>query len=274
MVGTIDPEKVKGSLESLTSIQNTAPAPTSAPTPSDTETLSQTPTRTPQPILISYQRYGGDGEGGGEFYSCIRWLAPYHRFVLYEDGQLVLYRSGIAQETHLSDPEITNLLQEISNTGFFEIQESEDAPDFVDIYDLPDNFQFGDGGPGSSIMVQDTFIHVRDELWDHLKPPVKNTISIITEYTPQGNLDPYIPNTLEMMVLSIENAESYGLDLPIPREWPAELFPLDYMYQYFDENISDDILNTNIFDSFPDESVFTYDGKEYLVVTCPNRFDY
>ena len=242
------------------------------PTQTSTPGTTSTPRKTPKPYLISYTRYGGDGEGSSELNSCIYWLAPHKRFILYPDGQLIYFKSGKLLETHLSDLEINKLLQDIESTGLFEIKKSKDAPDYYDIYNLPEDYNYGDGGPGSRVTVQGLSIPIRDSLWDYLIPSIEETVKIINEYEPVGNITPYIPSSLEMMVSSSEDPTFSSWTFPTTYKWPEELPPLPFFYKYFDELETENIMSTNIFKSFPDISKFLYDDIEYIVVTCPSEF--
>jgi len=265
--------------KTISSLSQVSPSPQNTKTqellpPSQTSTpgATSTPRKTPRPYLISYTQYGGDGEGSSELNSCIYWLAPHKRFFLYTDGQLIYFKSGVLLETYLTDLEINKLLRNIESTGFFEITESNDSPDYYDIYNLPEDYQYGDGGPGSRVTVQGLSIPVRDSLWDYLIPSVEDTISIINEYEPTGNIKPYVPSSLEMMVSSGEDPTFSCCTFPITYKWPEELPPLPFFYKYFNEQETEVVMSANIFKSFPDISRFIYDDIEYIVVTCPSGF--
>ncbi len=249
--------------------------PSEIPTMPSSTSVVETATVPPKARLISYVYYGGDGEASSELYTCENWLGPHERFILYDDGQLILYRSGSILETRLTQIEIQDLLSDLRSTGFHEIQESIGAPDGYDIYDLPDDYQYGDGGWGRGITIKGRSIVIRDPLWDFIIPTVVDTLAIIEGYEPARGLVPYIPSNLELYAIPRDSGfySSYFSEesFLLAQEWPSELPPLDQVFPYLDDNETAQVLNSDLFSSFPDVRPFIYDGTEYVVVTCPSR---
>jgi hypothetical protein len=279
---------ITGCAESIGSVpvtdEQTIGSSTSLPTdtyppsqPSETPTMPSSvsgveitdiPPKTP---LISYVLYGGDGEASSEWNTCQNWLGPHERFLLYDDGQLILYKSGSVVEARLTQFEIQDLLSDLESTGFHEIQESIEAPDGYDIYELPDDYQYGDGGWGRSIAIEGRSIHIRDELLDFIIPTIDDTITIIEGYEPAKGAVPYIPSNLEMFALSRDSGYLSEWSFPLAQEWPPEFPPIDHVFLFLDENETTLVLDTDLYSSFPDVRTFIYDGTEFIVFACPSR---
>ena len=247
--------------------------PSETPTVPGSTSLDETAAFPPKTRLISYIVYGGDGEASSEWNTCEYWLGPHERFLLYDDGQLILFRSGTILETVLTKIEIQSLLSDLESTGFYEIQESIEAPDGYDIYNLPDDYQYGDGGWGRSIAINGRSIHIRDSLWDFIIPAAEDTVAIIEGFEPARVAVPYIPSNIEMFVLPKDSGYFSERSFPIAQEWPSDLPPINQIPFFLDESETAQVLNIGLFSSFPDVRAFIYDGTEYIVITCPSRFN-
>jgi hypothetical protein len=236
---------------------------------SPTATLESS-TDLPQEPLVSYVVYGGDGEASSELNTCINWLSPYERFLLHDDGQLLQYKTGSILEARLSPVEIRDLLTRLERTGFHDIEETSESPDRYDIYNLPDDFQYGDGGWGRSITIQGQRIHIRDSLWEYIIPSIEDTLAIIESYEPPGGAAPYVPKKIEVFVLRKDSGLLPDSSFISASEWPSELPPIDRVW-FLDEAETALLLNTGLYTSFPDIRAFIYEGTEYVVVACPSR---
>jgi hypothetical protein len=232
----------------------------------------ETATVLPKAPLISYVIYGGDGEASSELNTCLNWTGPHERFLLYEDGQLFLYKSGSLLEAHLTQLEIQDLLSALDSTGFHEIEESIEAPDGYDTYILPDDYQYGAGGWGRRITIKGRSIHIRDSLWEFIIPSIEDTVRIIEDYEPARGAVAYVPSTLEIFVLPTESGYLSESSFQTAQEWPPELPPIDQIW-FLDEKETDMLLNTGLFSSFPDIQAFKSNGIEYVVITCPSHLE-
>jgi hypothetical protein len=237
---------------------------------SSTATVLETATALSRAPLISYVVYGGDGEASSELNTCIHWLGPRERFLLYDDGQLFLYKSGSILEAHLSQVEIQDLLSSLERSGFYEIEDSIEAPDGYDIYDLPEEYQYGDGGWGRRITVEGRSIHIRDSLWEYIIPAIEDTLNLIETYEPPGGAVPYVPIEIEVYVLPEDSGYLSENSFESAHEWPSELPPINQVW-ILDEKETEIFLSAGMFSSFPDVQALISDGTEYEVITCPSR---
>jgi hypothetical protein len=236
---------------------------------SSTSAVLVTATALPETPLISYVVYGGDGEASSELNTCVNWLAPHERFALYDDGQLIQYKSGSIIEAQLTPSEIQDLISRLERTGFREIEETSKAPDGYDIYNLPDDYQYGDGGWGRSIAIRGRRIHIRDSLWDYIIPSIEDTLKLIETYEPPGGAAPYLPSEIEVFVLPKDSGYLPEELFESATEWPSELPPIDQVW-FLDEADTATLLSTSLYTSFPDIRAFRYEGTEYVVVSCPS----
>ena len=248
----------------------------SPPQPSSAQGLSSTAAvlETAKPLakapLISYVVYGGDGEASSELNTCMNWLGPNERFVLYDDGQLLQYKSGRILEARLTPFEIQDLLSRVERTGFHEIEETSEAPDGYDIYNLPDDYQYGDGGWGRSIEISGRRIDIRDSLWEYIIPSIEDTLKLIETYEPHGGTSPYVPREIEVFALPKDSGYLPEESFESATEWPSELPPLGQVW-FLDEADTAALLDTGMYISLPDIRAFIYEGTEYAVVACPSR---
>jgi len=173
-----------------------SPSFTPAP-PTRTPKPSATPLPTPKPYLIKL--FQGAGDGVDEMYICLHIYAPFPRFILYEDGQLIFYDKGRLLEVFLTGAEISNLLGKIEETGYFKIGDS-----FEEQYDLPAGIQYGEGGWGVSVSVKGKDAYIHPELNQYLIQPIKDTVSIIQAYQTKGNVKPYLPEKIELWTATID----------------------------------------------------------------------
>ena len=244
--------------------------------PSETRGLSspavmaETVTVLPKEPLISYVMYGGDGEASSELNTCIHWLSPHERFVLYDDGQLLQYKSGSIFEARLTPFEIQDLISRLEQTGFHEIEDTSEAPDGYDIYNLPDDFQYGDGGWGRSITIEGQRIHIRDSLWEYIIPSIEETLNIIETYEPPEVAVPYVPGEIEVFVLPKESGYLPDKSFESALEWPPELPPIDQVW-FLNKAETAILLSKGLYTDFPDIRAFVSKGTEYVIVACPSR---
>lgn len=257
------------------------PAPTliatdkSTTPPSFTSTL---PTRTPQPsstLLPTPKPYlikisQGAGDGVDEIDICKSVYAPFPRFTLYEDGQLIFYDKGKLLETLLTGEEIADLLGNIEETGYFEIGDS-----FEEHYDLPKGIQYGESGRGVSVSVKGKDAYVHPELTQYLIQPIKDTVSIIQAYQPTENGKPYLPQKIELWTATIDTGY-----FPTPEpssiitDWSTELPALNLYYIKLSESETETLINSKYFSSVPELGLFKQDGVTYWVLACPPWYGY
>jgi len=196
---------------------------------------------------------------------CKSVYAPFPRFVLYEDGQLIFYDKGKLLETFLTGAEISDLLGEIEATGYFEIGDS-----FEEQYDLPKDIQYGEGGWGEGISVKGKSASIHPELTQYLLKPIKDTVNIIETYQPKGNIKPYLPKKIELWTATIDTGYFPAPD-PSAKitDWSTELPPLNLYYIKLSEGETETLINSNYFSSVPELGVFRQNDITYWVLACP-----
>jgi hypothetical protein len=248
---------------------NTATATyTSTFTPTSTPYLSPTPT--PKPILIELQRHAGCG--ADEIYLCLTGFG-YPQFKLYEDGQLIHKSGGYLVETYLTEAEIQELFADIEATGFFDIEFKIGLPWENGVYDMPEELEYGEGGWGTSLQINDVSIGTIPSLSEYLVQPVSDTISVIGEFEPSGESKPFIPERLFMYMFDVNDdiPELAHYSRPVSGEWPVDIFPIqEKTLISFEQDQIARLVELGLFSSFPDLKVFTSNGKEYFVVACPS----
>lgn len=173
--GTATKAVLTNTPKSIPTFTHTAPSPTQAPAPK-------------QSIRISYSVMPGDGVD--EIISCINAYLNY-RFVLYDDGQVILFRDSKYYEAMLTNNEIEDLIKQITLSGFFSLEGNGDQ--YSQGYVTP-TFQ---GGWGYELRVDGKSIYFNDP--NNLAGPLKTSLELILKFTPL-DLDLYFPSRLILWV--------------------------------------------------------------------------
>ena len=196
---------------------------------------------------------------------CIHVYAPFPKFVLYEDGQLIYYDGSKLLEVFLTSEEVSNLMGRIEQTGYFKIGDS-----FEEHYDMPKGIQYGEGGWGVSVSVKGKDAYIHPELTQYLIDPIKDAVSIIQSYQPTGNIKPYFSKNIELWTVTIDSGY-----FPTPEpdvkvtDWLEEMPPLNKFYIQLNESETETLVNSNYFSGVPGFKLFRQDGITYWVLACP-----
>ncbi len=243
--------------------QNMVPAVTltTAPIkPTNTPVFYPTPHRPPypaipslKPVLFSYTILP---DGGDEINVCLDGDKQ-PTFILYSDGELILFRDGQYWHSILSRDEIDLFVEKISDTGLPKSLEAK--------------FDWSQFASWAQISFQGKEFY---PLIDGYSESVfKKTVDIIRQYHPKS-LQPYIPENITLWVFKVDKIESYVADLPTPipptKIWKKEIMPLSEYYGYY---IVTGITASKImaqFDNFPGYQIFSDDNSLYLVGICAN----
>lgn len=238
--------------------------PTSTPArPVQTSELSPTPYPTPKPYLIKLVQGGGDGVD--EIYICMAVYAPFPRFVLYEDGQLIFYGEHELVEAFLTDSEIDSLIEKIEATGYFNVGDS-----FEEHYNLPKDIQYGEGGWGVSVSVKGKDAYIHPQLTQYLVKPIQDAVRIIETYRPPKSARPYIPKDIELWTAPIDTGYFPTPEPPVEIEdWSTKLPPLNLYYIKLNESETESLINSGYFSGVPELRLFKQDGIVYWVLACP-----
>lgn len=221
----------------------TAPATFTAtpkPTLTPTFTLPPQPTENPSPtpmatkiVLIQFDgSFGGDGGTQYDLY----FGRDMPSFVLYTDGQLLIAGEG-RQEKTLSTLEMCELLQDLADTGFFQVDGTGRLKEGDPIYKFDATTQFSDGAPNYIIQVNgnpakqvDVYIHYRK----YVASEIKAAYDVISNYRPV-DMQPYQPEKLLLWIEKGRGQEWAWAPLSLGSEatatpevyrWPNEVPPL------------------------------------------------
>jgi hypothetical protein len=152
------------------------------------------PTHTPSPtevpkksVRISYSYFQGDG--GEEILSCLNAYVNY-RFVLYDDGQLILFDNSKYYESMLTQNEVEDLIGQITDSGFLSLEG--DGDQYVEGYATP-FFQ----GNASALRVDGRSISFQYS--DQLALPLQISLEKIFTFKPD-DLKLYVPNEAVLWV--------------------------------------------------------------------------
>lgn len=195
-----------------------------------------------------------------------------YRFVLYGDGNLIMFDGVQYLETRISHAEIDELLSEIEATGFSSIIGDGDqyiqnapTPSFVNTW-------------GGSITVNEKTITITPGQSDYLVKPVKKALEIVENYRPK-NLQLYAPESISLWVF-LEESIRLGLANPTPEppflNWLVDDISLDNLLT--DPATSKPRVISGAPLSFlmgqlkhvPALRWVEQNGQKYLVVLCPN----
>lgn len=199
--------------------------------------------------LISYTIYV---DGGDELINCLEGYSQ-PRFILYDDGHLIVYRNKQYWETILRQEEVNSLLNIIKDTGIFEVGE-------VDI-----------GGFDKLIIKEKTY---RFSHSNFFSKSIEETMDIINQFQP-SSLEPYIPDNLVLWIFPVELTMPFEefLPKPIPQvdNWSLELNPLSEFHEGFRDIRGEILLDImNQYNGFPDYQIFKEGETLYVTAICAN----
>ena len=250
---------------------------TPKPIPTFTNT-APSPTQTPAPkksVRISYSVMPGDGVD--EIMSCINAYLNY-RFVLYDDGQVILFKDSSYYEAMLTKNEIEELITQITLSGFFSLAGNGDQ--YSQGYVTP-TFQ---GGWGYQFKVDGKSIYFND--LNNLADPLKTSLELVLKFMPQ-DLHPYFPNRLILWVFPEEYLPpSIDPNNDIPKttqQWTQNEFDL-YPFavssiSYTPPIITGDELSfimqytQTIPSYFVVDQMVNQEEQKYHIFVCPDFFD-
>lgn len=247
---------------------------TSLPSSLPTNTLTPEPTLTPKPlssndVLISYTRYAGDGTD--EITSCLNAYYLY-RFVLYRDGQLIMFDETRYLETTINQTEIDKLLSEIDGTGFSSLIGNGDQY----IHNAPTP-SFANGW-GSNITVSGKSIIIDVMQSNYVIEPIANALDIIANYKPK-DLKPYMPESIVLFVFPEHGTEFESFqpaaEGPV-MNWSVDSIDLynmvvDHVGQqpHYVSGYTVSFLMQQL-KTVPAFRKVEQNGQSYLVLACPN----
>lgn len=202
-------------------------------------------------ILISYTIFA---DGGDELINCLEGYSQ-PNFILYDDGQLVVYRNGQYLETTLPQDEVNSLLDKIEGTGLLQLGEIED-----------------EGFDG--LIIQGRVYHFPRPNFPNKS--IEQTVDIINQFQP-SNLKPYMPKNLLLWIYPVESLKPFEdvLPKPIPqaKNWSSELDPLSEFHVGFRDMFGKTVPRImKQFDGFPDYQIFEEGDILYVTAICA-RFD-
>ena len=200
-------------------------------------------------ILISYTIYADCGD---ELLNCLKGYSQ-PKFILYDNGHLVIYRNGQYLETFLGQEEISSLLGKIEKTKILQLGKVEE-----------EGFD--------QLIVKGNVYHFPRPNFPN--KALEQTVEIINQFQP-SNTGPYIPENLLLWIHPIESVvelEEY-LPKPIPqiKEWSTEIVPLSEIGIGF-TNIDRESLSKIVkqFDGFPSYQLFMEGNGLYIAAVCAN----
>lgn len=202
-------------------------------------------------VLISYTIYV---DGGDELINCLKGYGQ-PNFILYDDGQLVVYRNGQYFETTLPQDEVNSLLENIESTGVLSLGKVE-----IEGFD--------------QLIVQGKVYHFPRPNFPNKS--IEQTVNIINQFQP-SNLKPYKPKNLLLWIYPVESLKPFEdvLPKPIPqaKNWSSELDPLSEFHVGFRDVFGETVPRIiKQFDGFPDYQIFKERDILYVTAICA-RFD-
>ena len=236
------------------------------PTRPPTQTATPRPTATlhPNSPLISLKRYPNDGVD--EILACVYGLGTY-RFVLYQDGRIILFDNGHYLTTTITQSEIDKLLKQIEGTGIFEIQG--DGDQYVVGAPTPSY----SGGWGTSIAVKGNHITIEDSQEDYLVNPVLETLNTLTNFRPE-DLKAYKPDSVIIWSFSTQDTV-FGSNYPTPTppmlNWSNENISLDQFTNGVPHEVSDNTVSFLLDEIgyIPAFRIVQQGNEQYFVLVCP-----
>jgi len=226
-----------------------------------TETPSHPP---PNPILVSFGV--GAGDGVDEITSCLQAYHTY-RFILYQDGHLIVFDGNRYLETVISQVEVDKLLAEIEDIGFSSV--SGDGDQFVPTAPTPayaGDLSYFMSVRGKTIKVQYTHS-------ENVIASIEKTRQIIEGFRPP-NLRIYKPERVEIWAILTQDI-SLGITSPTPEpshlNWSSDEIQLDALTAGF--HVLTGAPKSFVLEqvkSIPSFRIVQQNEKDYLVLVCPN----
>lgn len=253
------------------------PTSESIPTPSGTplhpqppiQTQTNEPTETsfplpPSPILVSFGV--GAGEGVDEITSCLRAYHTY-RFILYQDGRLIVFDGNRYLETVISQAEVNRLLAEIDEAGFFSV--NGDGDQYIPTAPTPAYA----GGLSYFVSVKGKTVEVHHIHSEDVVASIVKTRKIIENFQP-SSLKIYRPESVEIWAVPTQDI-MLGIADPTPEppilNWSSDTIQLDALTGKFHilAGASVSFVLEQV-KSIPSFRMVQQNEKEYLVLVCPN----
>ena len=244
-------------------------------TPSLTRTITETPYTSytptdipptkvpPRDLLISYSKFGNDS--CPYFIGCLGGLYNY-RFLLFSDGQIIIYVDELYKTTILSKYEIDSLLSRIEKTGYLNLERNDAI--YKETPPVPGYPYTG----GETINVKGRYEEIRVWEYEYLVDAIPETISIVSNYVP-ANLKLYFPDKVRIYVEKYQGFESdrvYGTPNQDILYWSEDSIPLEYFTKtdvvlpakympFLAENLG----------FVPANQLVEQNGQMYQVMICP-----
>jgi hypothetical protein len=187
----------------------------------------------------------------------------YSKFVLYDDGQLIIPGEPYRQKV-LSTDEVKQFLSKLETLGFYSLESNQKHDPTDKIYNYGDNYQKSYDGREYCISInayKSKSLCVYEPDIQFLIPKMKKILNYLDEYQPMS-MTPYSPDRVLLWVNEGRNA--YDNNLPetaIP--WGEHFPPLGNSITYVDGDVAKDIYL--LFASPFAGEVFSQNGKEYTV---------
>ncbi|MFO7585060.1 MAG: hypothetical protein R6W69_10050 [Anaerolineales bacterium] len=210
---------------------------------------TETPTPASQAVLIAYTL---SVDGGDELVNCLAG-SNQPQFILFADGQLIIYKNGQYWESALLQNETVLLMNKIENTGILRLGEIE-----------TDGF--------AELIVKGKVYHFSHV--NYPAKPIEQVVKIINQYQPDSPKH-YVPENLLLWIYPVESVAQFEEYLPKPipptKDWSKDLKSLSEFGEGF-RNISGDMLPGIMaqFDGFPDYQIFKAGDSLYLSAICAN----
>lgn len=204
-----------------------------------------TPTFDPNEVLVSYTQYS---DGGDEIKKCVS-VTGWPQFLLYANGQLIIYRDAQYWESILSQSEISLLLKKIENTGILNLGKVKE-----------------DGW-------EELIVKGR-RYYSSAETAIGETLEIIEHFDPESRKS-YVPERLHWRVFPVDNPDFLkdGLPEPVPptRKWiKGSGAKALSEYGLFQELKGQEMLSIMAqFDHFPAYQVFEENELLYITAICP-----
>lgn len=243
------------------------PAATHTPRPGSARTSTLTPVVSKQAIVL-YYIFGGDGGSTVQYY--LGDGMP--MMVLYQDGQLIMWRNQTTMEKTLSPAELAAFLDRIRETGFLDVVGRGTLIGQDSIYDFPPGFKMQDSIGGVHLEVNldnaSKWIPIEAQYLEYLIPEIKEAYAVITGYAPDG-MQPFRPRQAVMWIEPLDADAWYTPDTPA-QPWPADLPPISELGMGH-IIVADELLPRllELFEKIPSAQIFQEGEAEYLVILRP-----
>jgi|SRR5579859_194144 len=251
-----------------------APSPTLSSTPTATSSARPGPSQTPSPTSIATKQvllqFGEFTQHTGAYFGPV-FERDLPQIVLYTDGELLIAGSYPEySKTMLSTSDICSLLQQIANTGFFQVNGTGVLGKDDPIYNFGATPAPLVLGPSiNAIQVNGNpakFVGFYPAYEEYVINPIKLVLRLLKTYRPTG-LRPYIPTRLLLWVETVQRG-----DQSQPRIWPENLPALaDWLggAPYNLALVQGDLVEPMLKLPQSHAVVYTDQGQEYSVVMRP-----